>query len=75
MLISAVDEFLATNPTSERGDQAKLLKAEALYKQQNCAEAVPLYEELRASQLSAKLRAEAGTNWAYVTRRQKTFLA
>src|SRR6266498_1754538 len=41
-LISAVDEFLATNPTSERADQAKLLKAEALYKQQNCAEAVPI---------------------------------
>src|SRR6266542_125168 len=58
-LISAVDEFLATNPTSERADQAKLLKAEALYKQQNCAEAVPIYEELRASQLSPKLRAEA----------------
>ena len=58
-LISAVDEFLATNPTTERGDQAKLLKAEALYKQQNCAEAVTIYEELRASQLSAKLRTEA----------------
>ena len=29
-LIPAVDEFLATNPTSERADQAKLLKAEAL---------------------------------------------
>ena len=58
-LISAVDEFLATNPTSERADQAKLLKAEALYKQQNCAQAVPIYEELRASQLSAKLRTEA----------------
>jgi TolA-binding protein len=58
-LISAVDEFLATNPTSERADQAKLLKAEALYKQQNCAEAIPIFEELRASQLSAKLRADA----------------
>src|SRR5438552_11143274 len=58
-LISAVDEFLATSPTNERADQAKLLKAEALYKQQNCAEAVPIYEELRASQLSVKLRAEA----------------
>jgi TolA-binding protein len=58
-LVSAVDEFLATNPTSERANQAKLLKAEALYKQQNCAEAVPIYEELRASQLSAKLRTEA----------------
>jgi TolA-binding protein len=58
-LISAVDEFLGTDPTSERADQAKLLKAEALYKQQNCAEAAPIYGELRASQLSAKLRAEA----------------
>src|SRR5213596_533788 len=58
-LISAVDEFLATSPSNERADQAKLLKAEALYKQQNCAEAVPIYEELRASQLSAKLRSEA----------------
>src|SRR5437773_3424536 len=58
-LVSAVDNFLATNPTSERASQAKLLKAEALYKQQNCAEAVPIYEELRASQLSAKLRTEA----------------
>src|SRR5205814_474117 len=58
-LISAVDEFIATSPTNERADQAKLLKAEALYKQQNCAEAVPIYEERRASQLSAKLRAEA----------------
>src|SRR5213080_862364 len=30
-----VDEFLATNPSAERADQAKLFKAEALYKQQN----------------------------------------
>jgi TolA-binding protein len=58
-LLSAVEEFLATNPTSERADQAKLLKAEALYKQQNCAEAVPIFDELRTSQLSAKLRADA----------------
>ena len=58
-LLSAVDEFLATNPTGERADQAKLLKAEAFYKQQNCAEAIPIFDELRASQLSAKLRADA----------------
>ena len=58
-LISAVDEFLATNPTVERADQAKLLKAEALYKQQNCAEAVPIFQELRSGQLSARLRADA----------------
>ena len=58
-LAAAVDEFLATNPTNERADQAKLLKAEALYKQQNYTEAALIYGELRASQLSAKLRAEA----------------
>src|SRR6059058_1929260 len=58
-LNAAVDEFLATNPTGERADQAKLLKAEALYKQQNYTEAASIYGELRGSQLSPKLRAEA----------------
>src|SRR5205814_7074175 len=58
-VIAEVDEFLKTNPTSERADQAKLLKAEALYKKQKFAEAAPFYEELRGSQLSPKLRAEA----------------
>jgi TolA-binding protein len=58
-LSTAVDQFLATNPTNERADQAKLLKAEALYKQQNYTDAVSLYGELRASELSPRLRAEA----------------
>jgi len=58
-LSAAVDEFLATNPTNERADQAKLLKAEALYKQQNYNDAELIYGELRGSQLSARLRAEA----------------
>src|SRR5437762_10106085 len=58
-LSAAVDEFLATNPTNERADQAKLLKAEALYKQQNYTDAASLYGELRASELSPRLRAEA----------------
>src|SRR5207248_73375 len=39
--------------------QAKLLKAEALYKQQKFGEAAAFYDELRASQLAPKLRAEA----------------
>src|SRR6516225_9253193 len=56
---AAVDQFLSTNPTNERADQAKLLKAEALYKQQNYTEAASLYGELRASELSPRLRAEA----------------
>src|SRR5437870_2674967 len=58
-LNAAVDEFLATNPTNERADQAKLLRAEALYKQQNYNDAASIYGELRGSQLSARLRAEA----------------
>src|SRR6202047_5499117 len=54
-----VDEYLATNPPAERADQAKLFKAEALYKQQNYPRAAPIFSELRTSQLSPKLRAEA----------------
>lgn len=54
-----VDEYLATNPTPDRADQAKLFKAEALYKQQNFQRAAPIFAELRASQLAPKLRAEA----------------
>jgi TolA-binding protein len=54
-----VDQYLATNPPVERADQAKLFKAEALYKQQNYPRAAPIFAELRASQLSPKLRVEA----------------
>jgi TolA-binding protein len=63
-----VDEFLASNPTTERADQAKLLKAEALYKQQNYQRAAPIYAELRASQLSSKLRSECAykLGWCYI---------
>src|SRR4029453_13249447 len=58
-LLGEVEEFLATNPTGERADQAKLLKAEALYTQQNYTDAASIYGELRASELSSKLRAES----------------
>ena len=54
-----VDQYLATNPPADRADQAKFFKAEALYKQQNYPRAAPIFAELRASQLSSKLRAEA----------------
>jgi len=54
-----VDQFLATNPPADRADQAKFFKAEALYKEQNYPRAAPILAELRAAQLSAKLRAEA----------------
>lgn len=66
-----VDAFLETNPTTERADQAKLLKAEALYKQQNYERAAPIYAELRASQLPAKLRAECAykLGWCQIQRK------
>lgn len=67
-LVAEVDQFLAANPTGERADQARLLKAEAFYKQGNFAQAAPIYEGLRASQLSPKLRAESSykLGWCYV---------
>ncbi len=67
-LLAEVDQYLASNPSGERADQARLLKAEAFYKEGNFAEAAPLYETLRASQLSPKLRAEAAYKlaWCYV---------
>ncbi len=67
-LVAEVDRFLASNPTGERADQARLLKAEAFYKEGHFADAAPLYETLRASQLSPKLRAESAYKlaWCYV---------
>ncbi|MDQ2918940.1 MAG: tetratricopeptide repeat protein, partial [Verrucomicrobiota bacterium] len=71
-LMTEVDQYLATNPSGERADQARLLKAEAFYKQGNFAEAAPLYEALRASQLSPKLRAECAykLGWSYVQQKE-----
>ena len=67
-VVEAVDQFLQSNPASERADQAKLLKAEALYKQGNYAGAAPIYTEVREAQLSPKLRADAAYKliWCYV---------
>jgi len=67
-LVAEIDEYLNSNPPPERGDQAKLLKAEHFYKEQKFAEAAPIYSELRASHLSPKLRAEAAykLGWCFV---------
>ena len=67
-LLSEIDDYLKSNPTPERADQAKLLKAEHYYKEQKFAEAAPIYAELRASHLSPKLRSEAAykLGWCYV---------
>ncbi|HEV2840181.1 MAG TPA: tetratricopeptide repeat protein [Chthoniobacterales bacterium] len=67
-LLAEVEAYLMSNPTPERADQAKLLKAEYFYKEQKFAEAAPIYAELRASHLSPKLRAEAAYKlaWCFV---------
>ncbi len=67
-LLTEIDDYLKSNPTAERADQAKLLKAEHFYKEQHFAEAASIYAELRASQLSPRLRAEAAykLGWSYV---------
>jgi TolA-binding protein len=58
-LLAEVDQYLQQNPSGERTDQARLLKAETLYKAKDFAGAAPLYEALRDAKLSDKLRAEA----------------
>jgi TolA-binding protein len=67
-LLTEIDEYLDSNPAPERADRAKLLKAEHFYKEQKFAEAAPIYAELRASNLSPKLQAEAAykLGWCYV---------
>ncbi len=71
-LAAEVEQFLATKPTAERADQARLLQAESYYKDGKFAEAAPLYEALRASQLTPKLRAEAAykLGWCYVQQKE-----
>ncbi|MGB8342552.1 MAG: tetratricopeptide repeat protein [Chthoniobacterales bacterium] len=63
-----IDAFINDNPNGEHTDQAKLIKAEALYKARDFAGAAPVYAGLRASTLSTKLRAEAAfkLGWCYV---------
>ena len=58
-LRAEIDEFIKANPAGERAEQAKLLKAEALYKEKDFAAAATLYADLRSSNLSPKLRGEA----------------
>jgi TolA-binding protein len=67
-LLTEIDDYINSNPTPERADQAKLLKAEHFYKEQKFADAAALYGDLRASQLSPKLRSEAAykLGWCYV---------
>ncbi len=64
-LLAEVDQYLQQNPSGERTDQARLLKAETLYKAKDFAGAAPLYEQLRQSKLSPKLLAEAAFKFGW----------
>jgi len=67
-----IDDFIRDNPEGERADQARLLKAEALYKDKDFAAAAPLYAGLRNSTLTAKLRAESAfkLGWCFVQKKE-----
>ena len=71
-LEAEIDNFITANPDGERADQAKLLKAEALYKAHDYAAAAPVYAGLRDSRLSPKLRADAvfKLGWCFVQTKQ-----
>ena len=63
-----IDLFIKDNPTGEHAEQAKLLKAEALYKERDFAAAASVYDGLRDSKLPVKLRAESAfkLGWCFV---------
>ena len=67
-LIPAIDQFLAGNPDDSKRDQVMLLKAEALFKNQQYADAAPVYESLKSSDLSSSYRADAAfkLGWCYM---------
>ncbi len=63
-----LDDFIKSNPSGERYDQARLLKAETLYKAKDFAGAATVYEGLHDASLPVKLRGEAAfkLGWCYV---------
>ena len=58
-LITEIDKFIAANPASDKKDQVLLLKAEALYRKQDYADAAPVYKSLDSTTLPGDLRADA----------------
>jgi len=67
-VVKEADAFLATKPDSQRRDRILLLKAEALYKQQDYTNAAPVYAQIANTDLSFDLKADAEfkLGWCYV---------
>jgi TolA-binding protein len=58
-LAPAIDEFLAANPDEGKREQVTLMKAEALFKNKQYADAAAVYESLKNSDLNSSYRADA----------------
>jgi len=65
---AAIDQFLAANPKAPQRDQVTLMKAEALFKARNFADAAPVYASVQDSSLAAGLRSDAlfKLGWCYM---------
>jgi len=57
-LVAEVDSYLATGPSRERADKAKLLKAQTLFQQRRFEPAARLYLELTNSSLADPYKAD-----------------
>ncbi|HEY5751827.1 MAG TPA: tetratricopeptide repeat protein [Chthoniobacterales bacterium] len=66
-LPAAIDDFLKQNPSSDRADKAKLLKAEYFYKNKRYPQAAKVYQETSTNLLNDTLKAEClyRAGWCY----------
>ncbi len=66
-LDAKVDAYIKTNPPGDLADQARLIKAEALFKKEDYAGAGAIYAALLDSELQPRLRAETlnKLGWCY----------
>lgn len=66
-VITAINDYLGQNPTGERSDKARLLKAEYFYKNKRYTEAATVYSDVGKSLTDAKLKAEClyRAGWCY----------
>ncbi len=59
-LVAEIDQYLLANPEAQKRDEALLMKAEALFKKEDYAGAMPIYSTLELSRtLSGTRKAEA----------------
>src|SRR5881392_2570599 len=72
-VILAVDEFLATNPTSERADQAKLLRLKRFINSRIARKQCRFTRNCALLSFPRSCVPKLRTNWDCVTRRRRTF--